>query len=64
MVFFISKTLHFYQKISPELLTYYLLLITYYFKTRVNRLDEASPKQYQDAPSTQITLSKDVENQE
>ncbi|NES25106.1 MAG: hypothetical protein F6K41_40920, partial [Symploca sp. SIO3E6] len=38
MVFFSSKTLHFYQKIPPELLTYYLLLITYYFKTRVNRL--------------------------
>ncbi|NES25192.1 MAG: hypothetical protein F6K41_41405 [Symploca sp. SIO3E6] len=35
--------MHFYQKIPPELLTYYLLLITYYFKTRVNRLDEASP---------------------
>ncbi|NES20772.1 MAG: hypothetical protein F6K41_18025 [Symploca sp. SIO3E6] len=38
MVFFSSKTLHLYQKIPPELLTYYLLLITYYFKTCVNRL--------------------------
>ncbi|NES22093.1 MAG: hypothetical protein F6K41_25010 [Symploca sp. SIO3E6] len=43
MAFFSSKTLHFYQKIPPELFTYYLLLITYYFKTCVNRLDEASP---------------------
>ncbi|NES18671.1 MAG: hypothetical protein F6K41_07000 [Symploca sp. SIO3E6] len=38
MAFFSSKTLHFYQKMPPELLTYYLLLITDYFKTCVNRL--------------------------
>ncbi|NES18180.1 MAG: hypothetical protein F6K41_04440 [Symploca sp. SIO3E6] len=53
MVFFSSKTLHFYQKIPPELLTYYLLLITYYFKTRVNRLDEASPT-YPNATPTSV----------